>query len=408
MDASHTQFLQPIDITSMDANIWASSKAKEVLMGPSIQSTGSLGSKSRTRQFPATPSFDNSFLPWARNDAILSGSSQRAEHGYNFETASQAPFDTNTPTSPGMRQVGKSTEFPSPFKAGHNGDMKEYRSASIVDVDAISPKSNHLTSPWASENIATNTDHNPRSALMTSPTQFTGASSSSSNSWANAQPFSNGDHPPAVASRPILPPGRSEAAYDQPPKADEVSCFEKVLEAIDEAGFDSIDSMIAAYYTSVFPLGSPLHSVQALSRKRHLKKLFAVLHESAKGWDAQELQNHRDGVMSCAEDILIDEMLALDLDSHKRAGKDTMIAKLESIIASKESNEVIKSNRKVFQQEVCPSSCRSIPLEVVQPLTEYKQAPETWGLLTELGNAMNIKSPQTASIVSAFLSLLAD
>lgn len=313
--------------------------------------------------FSAHTSLENPYLPQAFGDeAVWPGSSQTVGYEYDFEARSQVPFNVGTSASPDINQVGQGMGYTSSFKPGNRDNMGEDQSANIVDGDAISPRSHHLISPWTPQTVNTTTDadQNTSAALKTTPpTKHVGPRGSISSSWVNAQPFLDATHPTAIAPLPLtMPP--SKTPNKQLLKEDQVSRLEKVLEAVDEAGFESIDSMIAAYYTSVVPLESPVHSAQVLSRKRHLKRCLATLHDSSKEWDAQELQSFRDGIMSCAEDILIDEMLSLDLNSHvrDRTGKDTTIATLESIFASKESQALIKGNRKVFQQEVRSSPPR--------------------------------------------------
>lgn len=198
----------------------------------------------------------------------------------------------------------------------------------------------------------------------------------------------------------------AKSASPQKNKGDEVTRLERVLEVIDEAGFESVDSMVTAYYTSDFPLGSSVRSAQALSKKRHLRRLLAALHESSKGWEAQELQNYREGVMQSAEDILADEMQSLNLDSIKGAWDDDILGKLESAISS-DSCEALRENKKVFKQQVSLSPRHVIPTEVCLLKTPCKQTIETWSLLMELGNAMDIQPALNAKIVSAFLSILA-
>ncbi|KAJ8130249.1 hypothetical protein O1611_g3380 [Lasiodiplodia mahajangana] len=127
--------------------------------------------------------------------------------------------------------------------------------------------------------------------------------------------------------------------------------LERVLEVIEEAGFDGVDSMTTAYYTTRFPPGSSLHSAQATSRRRHLKRLLNALHESAKSWDPQEAQSFREGIMRNAEDIVIKEMHSLDLNHITSIRSDGVFGLIDSALASEDSHCALKENKRVFKEQ---------------------------------------------------------
>lgn len=137
---------------------------------------------------------------------------------------------------------------------------------------------------------------------------------------------------------------------------DQIYRLERVLNAIDDVGFDSVDSMIAAYYTSVFPAGSPMRATQSLSKRRHLKRLLMTLHQSAKGWDEQDAQNLYECTMRNAESILIDEMRSLSLGMIKVEGKDEIFQRLESVFAGIQGIEVLRESKRLFKGRVSSAS----------------------------------------------------
>lgn len=76
--------------------------------------------------------------------------------------------------------------------------------------------------------------------------------------------------------------------------------FKRIFDAIEEPGFDSIDSMAACYYTTTFPSNSLCASAQSLSRRRDLRKFLEDIRESARGWDAGESQGYQEGIIMSA------------------------------------------------------------------------------------------------------------
>ncbi|OTA93883.1 hypothetical protein M434DRAFT_395258 [Hypoxylon sp. CO27-5] len=393
-DPSRDSSLQAMDLPSMNQNAWTFSKEMGALMSPGIDSnTSSLDCENKARRLSTDggiTGFNNPFFPMdsSRSNGSRHPQTGHSGYGYDYEAMSQIPFgNSNGPLSTDINQVsanqlGKGT---SSYKIGYKGQTRN-RHNSVASHVSASPRSSHSNSSrWPSQNMSTSPNNNPElgNTFSTTPLYVVVPSqNSSSNSTAI---MANGNPPTSYFFQP-------NGSISTPPSdisqhscsEDEVSRFERVLEAIDEAGFDSVDSMTAAYYSSIFPYGSPVHSAQTLSKKRHLKRLLAALHESAKNWDAQELQNFREGIMRSAEDILIDEIQSLDLNSVKGAGSDKFLSKIESVFLSKEGHEATKENKRVFTQ----------------------RATETWSLLTELGNSMGIRPAQNAQIVSAFLSML--
>ncbi|KAI0378052.1 hypothetical protein F5Y04DRAFT_166353 [Hypomontagnella monticulosa] len=380
--------LQTVDLTSISPDLWSFSKDMDALMNPDVPSGPSSLDPNEKARRPSVDggmtAFNNSLLPMetSRPDAQLS---QTGLSGYGI--ASQASFgNVGSPLSPEIshispNQLGKRTQS---FSGAHRGQTKNRRDSAISHF-STSPRSNESTaSHWSSNVISPSQPNTPGPGSTFSPQPLyvvVPSPGSGSNPLVAGTNQFQGYLIQSTAPRPSS--SLAESAR-RSPKEDELSRLEKVLEAIDEAGFDSLDSMIAAYYTSEFPHGTPIHSAQALSKKRHLRRLLAALHESAKNWDAQESQNFREGIMRNAEDILVDEMQSLDLENLKGPGNDKTLGKLESALISRESYEATKENKRIFKQ----------------------RATETWSLLTELGHAVGIQPAQNAQIVSTFLSML--
>jgi hypothetical protein len=345
---------------SMNQGIWTSSKEASSLTSPTNRkTTSSMNCEGIAKQNinDYATAFNNTFSHTDINMPNSPGVSQvdNTQNECHYEIVSEGPFSNinNPPSSEISRmspvELGKNR---SSFEASYQGETS-IRHNSVTSNMTASPKFNNPnTSHWLSRSAPSdpNNNHDADSHLST-PSLFAvvpGPSSTSYLTMPNTNAFPN-HHFQSAGLVSLIPPAENFQYYS---KEDEVCRLERVLEAIDEAGFDSVDSMVAAYYTSTIPPRSPIHSAQTLSKQRHLKRLLASLHESAKSWNAQELQSFREGIMRSAEDILIDEMQALDLNSIKEVRSGEVFGKLESLFASKESQEVTKENKRVFKVRV--------------------------------------------------------
>ena len=82
----------------------------------------------------------------------------------------------------------------------------------------------------------------------------------------------------------------------------------QVLKAVDEAGFDSLDSAVVAYYKKSLKGNEWLRQEQKLHRMRRLPVLLKELHVSAQGWGQWERRNFQEQIIKSTEDILFAEL----------------------------------------------------------------------------------------------------
>ncbi|KAF2139770.1 uncharacterized protein K452DRAFT_300274 [Aplosporella prunicola CBS 121167] len=85
--------------------------------------------------------------------------------------------------------------------------------------------------------------------------------------------------------------------------------MERMLEVIEELGFENIDVMTSTYYTADFQRGTLAHLAQAASRRRRLRKVIATLHSSSQGWGRSEAQGYHDAMLRSAEHHYTQELL---------------------------------------------------------------------------------------------------
>jgi Fe-S-cluster formation regulator IscX/YfhJ len=223
------------------------------------------------------------------NDPTLTHCGRASASGY-----------VNVPLSPTFdyQSITQLDNLDDYFQHGRFGSDNPIVSSS-APVDPLPPGAvqTSLPTPGTSDYTVTPSSLLPRhgspSGSMFSASSMTTASSdpfekTNAPSGASTLPF------PAVSNH-IMTPGRLD---DDP-----TSRLEKVLDAIDDAGFDSVESMMALYYASAFPAGSSLSAAQSLSKEHRLQRLLSTLHEVSRRWDHQEVQGYRESVIKSAKDI---------------------------------------------------------------------------------------------------------
>ena len=103
---------------------------------------------------------------------------------------------------------------------------------------------------------------------------------------------------------------------DSLPDAEDLEArFEKLIKAVQEAGFESIDDMSAQYYTATFKEDTVSYWAQSRSRSRFLHAFLASLHASTNNWSDREIQGYRQQIMKAAESFHISELLDAREDS---------------------------------------------------------------------------------------------
>lgn len=86
--------------------------------------------------------------------------------------------------------------------------------------------------------------------------------------------------------------------------------FERILELVEESGFDSLDRMAAAYYTAKFQPDSRARYAQSQSRTRYLRPLLQTLSTNNTGWPRRESAGYKDGIARSAEAVYVEELAA--------------------------------------------------------------------------------------------------
>nr|POF11691.1 transcription factor zeb2 [Quercus suber] len=135
--------------------------------------------------------------------------------------------------------------------------------------------------------------------------------------------------------------------------------LEQVLECARQAGFDSLDDFISAYYATRFDEKSTLFFQQRQSRNRHLPGILAEIRQSSKSWTKWEKQGYNHEILQSAESILLNEFRTFvnsaDLQQQIRSidlAKDQVNANGESMAKPLEIYEVLLETQKRGYTEV--------------------------------------------------------
>lgn len=87
--------------------------------------------------------------------------------------------------------------------------------------------------------------------------------------------------------------------------------FERILELVEEAGFDTLDGMAAAYYTAKFQPDSRAYYAQFQSRTRYLRPFLQALSINSTDWPRREAAGYKDGIARSAVGVYVEELAGL-------------------------------------------------------------------------------------------------
>lgn len=83
--------------------------------------------------------------------------------------------------------------------------------------------------------------------------------------------------------------------------------LESLLEYVEDAGFETFDSLVTAYYSLTFSESSPLYIEQSLSRERRLSRVIWEVFRSSGQWAAREREGFNEEITKISESILLTE-----------------------------------------------------------------------------------------------------
>lgn len=227
--------------------------------------------------------------------------------------------------------------------------------------------------------------------------------------------------------------------------------FERILKLVEESGFDTLDRMAAAYYTTKFQPDSRAHYAQSQSRTRYLRPLLQTLSASNTDWPRREVAGYKDGIARSAAVVYTEELAGFRQRQQQQQtrepgspastgssdGADTstlggrraaaLAEKFRQFFMAVDASRGVKEDRQVFRQQVSslfgrfilPPPPHSFGLWVNgrldltlernitnSPPSSPLQVPQLWSLLTQLAQNAELPQSQGSQIVCGFLYIL--
>lgn len=166
------------------------------------------------------------------------------------------------------------------------------------------------------------------------------------------------------------------------------SAFERILNVMKDAGFDSIDTTAAQYYSAKFKPNSTPQLAQSNSRSRDLRRLLQTLQKKAKKCDKHETQAYEEEIVRSAKSICLEELRVLRnqlADCPPRTESASGSSNSSSMTGHNSYGTGTVDELRLQQQKEVPS----------QPTQQGKRLlrqclPETWYLLSELAQASQV------------------
>ena len=193
--------------------------------------------------------------------------------------------------------------------------------------------------------------------------------------------------------------------------------FERILDIVEDAGFDSIEMMVAQYYTANLRPNSTSWLAQANGRSRGLRRLLQTLQKAAQDWSKQEKQAYEEEIVRSAKCICLHE-LSVFRDRQANRPRRPTISRTESAPESYTSSGGSLKGRSDGYNAGTVSQQREL-LVNVNETSEKKSLqqerrllrqclPETWSLLIELAQVYSdeLRPAQVSHVVYEFLHSL--
>ena len=210
----------------------------------------------------------------------------------------------------------------------------------------------------------------------------------------------------------------SLTASDEPQKSatatDQGSEFEKILDVVEEAGFESIDMMAAQYYTANFAPNSTSQLAQANSRSRGLRRLLQTLQNASRIWSKQQRQVYKEEIVRSAKSICLGELRVFRERQAERPRRPTTYRTESAPDSSINSDGSLIGHLNCCRAGTVGQQRQTLLKEKEfsqkKPAQQEKRLlrqclPETWSLLSELawGCAYDFPPAQGSQMVYNFL-----
>ncbi|KAM3484723.1 hypothetical protein MY8738_001842 [Beauveria namnaoensis] len=161
----------------------------------------------------------------------------------------------------------------------------------------------------------------------------------------------------------------SRSADSSSSTTQDVVSLERIREFVEDAGYESLEAMMAAYYSANLSAGANARPAQAVGRSRRLRSFLSAIHRSHVEWGEQERNAYREEIVRAAEGIYADELAnmvhgATETSSNKLlsiAGSSKPTAetsrvyiahRIQNLISDPDIQDFMRKDRKDLQDTV--------------------------------------------------------
>ncbi|KAM3464658.1 hypothetical protein NHJ6243_002222 [Beauveria neobassiana] len=193
----------------------------------------------------------------------------------------------------------------------------------------------------------------------------------------------------------------SRSADSSSSTTQDVVSLERIREFVEDAGYESLEAMMAAYYSANLSAGANARPAQAVGRSRRLRSFLSAIHRSHVEWGEQERNAYREEIVRAAEGIYADE-----LSNMVHGATETSSNKLLSIAGSSkptaETSRVYIAHR--IQNLISDPDIQDFMRKDRKDLQDT--VADTWSLITNLIHNTGQSAQQKASNACIILYLL--
>ncbi|KAM3505710.1 hypothetical protein MY10362_002800 [Beauveria mimosiformis] len=176
---------------------------------------------------------------------------------------------------------------------------------------------------------------------------------------------------------------RSESRPGTASRSADSSCtqdvsLERIREFVEDAGYESLEAMMAAYYSANLGASANSRPAQAVGRSRRLRGFLSAIHRSHVEWGEQERNAYREEIVRAAEGIYADELASMvhgatETSSNKLlsiAGSSKPTAetsrvyiahRIQNLMSDQDIQDFMRKDRKDLQDTVSISVSANYP-----------------------------------------------
>lgn len=145
--------------------------------------------------------------------------------------------------------------------------------------------------------------------------------------------------------------------------------FERIRASVEDAGFESFEAMMVAYFSANLNATSPSRPAQAVGQSRRLRGFLSAIHHRHTEWGEQERASYREEIARAAEGIYADELSNM-VDGATKTSSSKVLAiagsskptaetsrvyiaqRIQSLTSDQDIQDFMRKDRKYLQDTV--------------------------------------------------------